>query len=198
MKLLFPTLSCLLLALVAPVQAQISFPITLSSENTHLSFEVDSTWHLIQGVVEKPQGSITQEQLPIPRLSVKATFPVQSFNTDGESRDEKLREVMHAHEYPDVSIDLKAPLGACDLHKISRNTPCKLIFSGDLIISGNKKNIDIPVSLSVSETSELIGEGIYSLLWADYGVEDPSIFIAKLKPSVTVHILIKVPYGSHS
>jgi polyisoprenoid-binding protein YceI len=188
----------LLVVAAAPVCAQPMLPHTLTPENFQLRFEVDSTWHMVHGKVAQREGrAYLRKENDFSSLSVEARFAVASFDTDNSSRDERLREVMKAGSHPQVEVKLEARGDPCSLQTFAVGAACSQEFFGTLSIAGISKQVVIPVRFSRTEPGQLSAEGSLAFAWAEYGVEDPSIFIARLNPTVSVHFNLKVPYGSN-
>jgi len=82
-----------------------NLPQQLSDTNTTVTFEVDSTWHLVEGKTAGIHGRVWLEnQADTNSINIEVSLPVARFDTDRESRDEKLRTVMYAQRYPEVSF----------------------------------------------------------------------------------------------
>jgi polyisoprenoid-binding protein YceI len=167
-------------------------PVFVDSTNTTVKYVVDSTWHTVHGVVQKPAGKLWLSN-PLDPLSVKAelTFPVASFDSGSTSRDKKMLRVMHTESFPEVSFKSSGLGKECPPAKVKAAQPCKSSLNGLLTISGVSKDVDIPISINKAAGDYLV-QGELPIKWAEYGVEDPSILIAKLDPVVTVSFEIRL------
>lgn len=170
-----------------------SFPAELNDSNTTVSFEVDSTWHLVQGTTSKVSGTVRQRDPADPlSIEVDLAIPVASFNTNWEARDEKVAVVMAAEQFTQVRFRSTKLSADCHPLKVRNDSHCSGLLQGFLTI----RDVTLPVSLSVeivrSGSSDTI-TGKLTLQWADYHVEDPSILIAKLDPTVTIAYSTEVP-----
>lgn len=167
-------------------------PIVVSSDNTTVRYVVDSTWHTVHGVVKEPAGKLWLSN-PSDPLSVKAelTLPVASFDSDNSSRDRKMLKVMHADSFPLVSFKASKLGKECPPANVKADYPCNSNLLGVLTISGVSKDVDIPIKINKRAGDYLI-LGELPIRWAEYGVEDPSILVAKLDPVVTVSFEIKL------
>lgn len=170
-------------------------PQTIADENTTVSFAVDSTWHLVEGKTSGLRGKIWLANSSDPlSIRIEATLPVDRFDTARESRDEKLRKVMHAEQFSEVSfVGLRAALreGECQPTKLSEGTVCRIDIDGELRIGAVSKSVVLPVVVSKTPRGFHV-EGGLSLDWADYGVDDPSILIAKLDRIVRVRVAVEL------
>ena len=172
-------------------------PSELSDSTASISFEVDSTWHLVKGTTKSITGRMWLED-PSDQRSLKAEVrvPIANFDTDNSSRDERLREVMHADQSPDVVFSLHAVPDLCSPEQLISAATCNVTLTGELSMSGRKKALSIPAVLTretnaASRNVQVQGDTV--LQWAEFGIEDPSILIAKLAPAVKVSFQILVP-----
>ena len=162
-------------------------PTELSDQNTKVRFEVDSTWHLVEGSTKDLKGKAKLTNLNDPQsVQIEISLPVDQFDTDNSSRDKKLKEVMHAAEYPLVQFKGNGLRNGCTPQAVIKTGTCDDIMAGQLMISGKMKVVDLPILISYSEGNEFHVSGKLPIKWAEYGVEDPSILIARVKPIVTI------------
>ncbi len=168
-------------------------PQKLSDSNTRVTFEVDSTWHLVKGVTSGVEGSVWLADSSDP-LSIRATlkFPVGKFMTGRDSRDERMREVMNSNQFPDVTLALEAFEPLCAPENCTPSTPCAVTLRARLSIRGSEKLV-ILAGILTREPEHVTISGDTRFSWADYGVEDPSILVAKLDPEVVVSFSVRLP-----
>ena len=162
-----------------------NLPIELNDSNTNVKFEVDSTLHLISGISKHISGKAWLKDDKKPS-SIKAeiSFPIKFFNTGNESRDSKMRKVMNAARYPNVKFSIQSTSDIC-LPSSLENKRCEAKLIGNLSIRGISKQISIPILIKKSLKGYDV-HGKTSFKWADFGIEDPSTFLAKLYEDVTV------------
>lgn len=170
-------------------------PCHLSNANTKIQFEVDSTWHKIVGKVKEVNGEawLSNENDPN-SIRAKIIFPVVGFDTDSESRDEELRHDMHADVYPNVEFELLRVNDIC--LDLDQGIVCNIALLGNLIISGVQKEVVIPGSLFLDKGVYKVS-GSFPVKWAEFGVEDPSILIAKLDPIAFIKFNLEIPAKAH-
>jgi len=167
--------------------ALFSIPLPLSSANTAVRFTVDSTWHLIEGEAKEVTGWIVEDS--VGTTHVEAKLGVASFDSDNSHRDSRLREVMAADQFPEVIFSGESAEDGCKLRSLNEGNSCKRLLNGQLSIRNVTKPIVLSVNVErVGNMIHLTGEG--DLRWDEFGVEDPSILIAKLNK--VVHILVKI------
>jgi len=163
-----------------------NLPATLGPSDITISFEVDSTWHTVHGKTTSTQGKAWLSN-PKDFKSVQAdiSVPVLTFETANSRRDKRLREVMAADEFSNVKFKLSKATGICSPDKVVTEIPCAFKIFGDLTIRGKTKSIESKANIE-KINNDFIISGSFLTDWADYGVEDPSILIAKLEPTVSI------------
>jgi polyisoprenoid-binding protein YceI len=167
-------------------------PQKLSTENSKLEFEVDSTWHKVHGIVKNISGKVWLTETTDP-LSVRAnlTLPVNSFDTDNQSRDKKMRSVMNEKEFPYVNFDLTSVEGLCLPETLKVDETCHGFAIGDITIN----NVTMPIRFPISVTSQhgnYLVNGNATIDWPDFDIKDPSIIIAKVYPRVNINFVINL------
>lgn len=174
-------------------------PYQLSDQNTKVEFEIDSTWHLIHGGTSKVSGKIEQRKSGEPAtLLIEAHFPVRMFDTDNESRDERLREVMASELFPEVTVRTSELKGEClEVVKDRLSSPhCSGALRGTLTIRDVTKDVELPFKLTPMGEGEFpdsyLAEGEFEIKWAEFGVEDPSILIAKLYETAKIKFQVRI------
>jgi polyisoprenoid-binding protein YceI len=177
-------------------------PYHLSDANTNVKFQVDSTWHKIVGKVKNFSGEAWLSNDKDPNsIRAKIIFPVVGFDTDNESRDKELRHDMHSDIYPNVEFELSSVNNICPPIDLNQGKVCEITLIGNLSISGVKKEVTIPGSLLLSNNIYKV-TGRFPVTWGEFGVEDPSIWIAKLDPIVYVEFTLEIPVkasvGTHA
>ncbi len=168
-------------------------PAALHDGNTTVSFEVDSTFHLVRGKTKGISGTIKQAN-PTDSLSIEVdlAIPVSGFDTDWGSRDEKLRKVMAAEQFAVVRFHSTRLHESCHPLRVKAQRRCTGALDGILTIRDVSKPVSLPVEVIREGARDRIS-GTIAIQWAEYHVEDPSILIAKLAPTVTIRYATEVP-----
>lgn len=171
---------------------QWKLPQALTDENISVSFEVDTTWHVVHGEVRGISGSVfLADKKDLNSIQAEIHFPVKQFDTDWGMRDDSLREHMKAEEFPEVVLTTGEFLGDCDPNTINEQG-CSAELKASLQICDVTKDIKLPVVIKKKD-GIFIANGSYTFAWAKYNVDDPSMFMAKVKPDVTVKYSITIP-----
>jgi polyisoprenoid-binding protein YceI len=182
----------LLFLIGSVVQAESwSPPATVNNDNVKVHFEVDSTWHLIHGQVPEVSGRIWLDNAGEPSSIRGELFAaVTGFDTDNKSRDKEMRHVMDAEEFPKVVLRVDGFSGEpCVPVKVEKSGGCAGFLAGEITIRDISQKLKIPFKI-IAEGDYYKVNGDFYLKWEDFGVEDPSILVAKLDD--TVHIFFQV------
>jgi polyisoprenoid-binding protein YceI len=170
-----------------------NLPSSLNDSNTKVSFVVDSTWHTVNGKTSNLNGSVVLRDKNDPlSIVVDLKIQVKTFDTDWDSRDEKLQECMASDTYPIASFVSSRLSDSCKPTVIDIAGKCSGTLTGTITMRDVSKEVALPVSITKERNSYLIS-GILPLKWAEYNIEDPSILIAKLDPIVVISYETRVP-----
>lgn len=164
-------------------------PMNLDDSNTAVSFEVDSTWHLVEGKTSGVQGGFVIDAED--RLEGEVSVPVEKFDTDRSSRDERLREVMDEPDFKTVTFRVQSATPLCKPDAVSVNGNCDGHINGALTIRDVTKEVDVPYSIKL-EGDKYKAVGSFPIQWSEFGVEDPSILIAKVDPTAVISFSISL------
>lgn len=168
-------------------------PIQLSDKNTEVKFHVDSTWHMVEGTASGMVGNIQLANERDPStVQVLVNLPVGKFNTGNSMRDNRLREVMDLENHPMVTFKGNGLNEKCTPAHVVENGNCDDTLSGEIIIRGVTKKANVPVQIVSGEHQAFWVTGQLPLSWKEFGVEDPSIFIARVDPVVKVYFRVHV------
>jgi polyisoprenoid-binding protein YceI len=169
-----------------------NLPATLTTKNTNITFEVDSTWHTVHGKVKQLEGVAKSFQPSDPSaVQVVVSFPVTAMDTDNSSRDEKLYSIMASDQHPKVVFEASRLDGGCSPLSLGEREVCKGVLNGHLSIRGVKKSLQLPVEIARSTKGfKVVGKVTFN--WLEYGVEDPSFILAKVDPMVTVRVKVSL------
>ncbi|MCB0328657.1 MAG: YceI family protein [Bdellovibrionales bacterium] len=185
-------LLCSVFTLAIPAFAQRGesswyLPTELSDTNTHVRFELDSTWHLVKGATSHISGKVELTDPSDPTsVQVSISIPVKYFDTDSSSRDKELREVMFAADHPFVKFEGAKLKNLCTPAKVLKDGSCIDILVGNLSIAKKTASVELPITISATKERDFVISGKLPIAWAEYGVEDPSIFIARVDKIATV------------
>ncbi len=170
-----------------------NLPSALNDSNTKVSFVVDSTWQTINGTTKNLNGTIALKDKNDPlSIVVDLKIQVKTFDTDWDSRDEKLQECMASDTYPLASFISRRLSDTCKPTIIDIAGKCSGTLTGIITMRDVSKEVALPVTITKGQDSYLIS-GSLPVTWAEYNIEDPSILIAKLDPIVTISYETKVP-----
>lgn len=156
-----------------------SYEANIDGKHSSITFELDSTWHIVYGVAQEYSGKIIFDD-PISPTQVTGKIEIKagSLTTELTMRDNTLHDFsLEAKKYPLIT------------YTITRYSANELM--GELTI----KDVTKPVSLKL--TSEKKGSyiehtGIAIIDWSDYNVGDPSFFLATVDKKVTIKVIVRL------
>ena len=161
-------------------------PLEISDANAQVGFEVDSTWHLIHGKTSALTGKVWLEnEGDFASIRADINIPVKRFDTDNGSRDERLREVMEEPKFSAVNFHVNGTEGLCAPEVLASEKQCQATLLGVLKIRDISREVKIPVVLR-KEGDGVTVSGSRAFDWSTFGIEDPSILVARLDKTVTV------------
>ncbi len=138
--------------------------------DTHLSsvtIDGTSTLHDWEMNVEKisTSGSITEEEGVYTTSNLSFTFPVAGLESGKDAMNTNTYKAMSYENYPNVTFS----------NIQLESNASKYLAKGDLTITGTKKNISIPVSISNVENERVLIKGSYTMKMSSFGVEPPEV-----------------------
>ena len=163
-----------------------NLPVDVSDKNAKAGFEVDSTWHLIHGTTKNLSGRVWLENENDPSsVRGRIVIPVSAFDTDNSSRDSRLREGLQADKYAEVTVDILSLASGCSPAALESRPECHSTVHARLSIRGVVREVTLPILIKRSgERYDVTGE--VKIRWSDFGVEDPSILVARLAKEVKI------------
>lgn len=196
-KLIAASIACSFVSFYASAQSANAdtwkLPSPLDDSNTKVSFMVESTWQTVNGTTKNLNGSVVLRDKNDPlSIVVDLKIQVKTFDTDWDSRDEKLQECMASDVYPVASFISTRLSDSCKPALLDIAGRCSGTLTGTLTMRDVSKEVALPVSIT-KEADRYVISGAIPVRWAEYNIEDPSILIAKLDPVVTISYETKVP-----
>lgn len=191
------TVACALIIAVfaspAPARGEsVGLPLEINDSNTTVTFSVDSTWHLVHGKTSGIEGRVSlADPNSLNSVTGEVSLPVRNFDTDNTKRDTRLREVMAEQNHPRVRFLINGASVQCPDHSTGSNYTCQARIFGTLNIREINKPWALSGKLMVNSSGQYEIESSAHLRWADFGVEDPSIIIARLADEVSVLVRVQ-------
>lgn len=169
-------------------------PVTYTFESTpnEMNVEGGSTVHdwscpiqTLNGTVRMDTTSTAQAPIGAPSR-VQVEVPVDAIQCEKGTMNEKLREALQMNSYPTVYFSLKdaqvSPLPDSGKSWFSVDA------TGELILAGERRQIDLPVKGKRLDNGDLRFVGSYTILLSDYGIERPSAMFGTIKTSKEVTV----------
>jgi len=186
----------LLLAATVLVAWSVPPPTSYTFEATpnEMYVEGGSTVHDWSCPIEELGGTLrattsdSETAAPMSGVSdAQVQVPVDAIQCDNGTMNEKLREALQVNAYPEVYFSLSeaqvSPLPD------SGDTWFSVDAAGELILAGERRQIDLPVQGRRLDDGALRLTGSHTIRLSDYDVDRPSAVLGTIKVSkkVTVH-----------
>jgi polyisoprenoid-binding protein YceI len=161
-------------------------PKRLSDHNLVVGFDVDTTWHWVHGQTSGIDGEAMLSAPDDPQsVAIEVKIPVANFDTDSSSRDSELRNVMAADKYPFVILNASGLTKGCTPAKVLAEGSCEDAMAAKIQIRAIKSDFLLPILMKKTKEGFSV-EGSFNIKWPDFGVEDPSILVARVHKDVTI------------
>lgn len=170
-------------------------PVSYTFEPTmsEMSVEGGSTLHDWSCPIERLSGSLdidtgqTEQGAPVAGLSgTQVAVPVDAIQCDNDTMNEKLRKALQMNAYPEVYFSLKdaqvSPLPD------SGATWFQVDATGELILAGERRQIDLPVQGRTLDNGNLRLTGSHTIRLSDYDIDRPSAMLGTITVSKEVTV----------
>lgn len=145
----------------------------------------------VNGRVQADATADTATTLPLDAVtSVQIEIPVESIDCDKDRMNKNLREAMRADAYPTILFSLDdASLGPLP---DSSDTWFQVDATGELIISGTRRQVELDVKGQRLDGDRLRFVGETPLKMSDFEVERPSFMLGTVKTGDDVTVAFDV------
>lgn len=171
-----------------------NLPQQLTGENLEIKFDVDTTWHTVHG---HPQSVAGKAWLSDPKdfrsVAIDLRLPVNGLDTANKSRDAELYQDMDQATFPEIHFLLSDAENICNPASLKAGESCEFVGHGALTIRDVTKQLAIPAKIESHTDGSYAVIGSTRFRWLDFGIKDPSIFIARVKPNVDVRFELHLP-----
>ncbi len=156
--------------------------LTVDPARSKISWNVDSTLHMVHGTFALKNGSMHFDQ-----ESGKADGEIVVFATSGDSgnssRDEKMhKEVLESGKYPDAVFRPSQVEG-----KVANSGSSDVKVHGTFLLHGTEHEITVPVHAEL-DGDNWKGSGKFDVPYIQWGLKSPSNFVLKVQPVVNVEL----------
>lgn len=174
-----------------------NLPLKLSPANTKVAFTLDTTWHTVHGVAKSLGGEVHLEDVKDFRsIAGEVIIPVASLDSDNSLRDDEMREVMAEKQHKNILFHLQKVAEICDPTGLEDTQSCPVKILGDLQIRGTTLPVELEGSVTRKANDYRVNMGV-NLEWERFGVEDPSIFIARVDDTVSISVDVSLEAPQH-
>lgn len=159
-------------------------PVDLNDSNTKIRFEVETSIFGVHGSAHNISGKIwLSDEKNYASILAEISIPIKDLNTGNESRDKKIREIMHEDKYPNIIFKARQLSRLCNPAELK--APCHAELKGLLSLANTTKELTIPVTIIKKDSNYSI-QGNVQFNWMDFGIEDPSTFLSKVDHQVKI------------
>jgi polyisoprenoid-binding protein YceI len=138
--------------------------------------------HTVQGSARLKHGSVRYAPAT-GELAGQIAIDARSADTGNDKRDKKMHEdVLESATYQDIVFRPERVSGAR-----AETGPGRLTLTGTISIHGSDHRIELPVEVERDSTT-LIVEGSFEVPYVAWGMNDPSVFLLRVKDYVTVEV----------
>jgi polyisoprenoid-binding protein YceI len=171
-----------------------NLPAELTRESTQITFELDTTWHTVEGSVKAISGTMSlPNQKDSKTITATLTIPVASLDTESESRDEEMRDSMEESRFPTITVSMPEIRPSCDEAALTPEPACDYVTTGTITIRDVTLPLRLKGTISRNDAGAILVGGSTQLDWSKFGIKDPSILIAKVHEQVNISFHITLP-----
>ena len=156
--------------------------LTLDPAQSNLHWQVDSTLHMVHGTFALKSGTVRLNS-ETGDASGEIAVSAPSGESGNSSRDKRMhKEVLETAKYPDVIFHPHHFEGKVSVSGISDGK-----LSGVLSIHGSDHDVTALVHAEL-KGGQWTGTSTFEVPYVKWGIKDPSNFVLKVKPVVTVEL----------
>lgn len=167
------------LAVALPVSAE---TLRLEPSSTTIQFTLGSTMHEVEGVFQLTGGEISFDR-STGEAAGRIVVSALTGDTANKKRDKKMHEkVLESAAFPEIVFVARRFDGTLEPQGESRIT-----LEGTMELLGTPHAFAIPAVVRM-EDDRLSGTAQFTIPFVDWGLEDPSVFIFRVKKEVQVSL----------
>jgi len=156
--------------------------LSLDPAQSKLNWTVDSTLHMVHGIFNIKNGNLRFDP-ETGKASGEIIVLVTSGDTGNTSRDEKMhKEVLQSSQYPDAIFKPSQIEG-----HVSSTGASDVKLHGTLSLHGSDHDLVVPVHAELAN-DHWKGTAKFEVPYIQWGLKDPSNFLLKVKPIVSVEL----------
>jgi len=164
-------------AMALPASAE---TLRLEPSATRIQFTLGSTMHEVEGMFQLTGGEISFDRTT-GEASGRIVVSALTGNTANEKRDKKMHEeVLESAAFPEIVFVARRLDGT-----LAPEGESKITLQGTMELLGTPHEFAIPAVVRM-ENDKLSGSAEFSIPFVAWGLEDPSVFIFRVKKEVQV------------
>jgi len=156
-----------------------------------LRWELPATLHTVQGRVPTFQGTVDAEPAGEGKWTIRGRIAVAADGmvTGNKRRDRTMREkVLETGKFPEIVFETTSV--EADLGKLQPGQNFSAQVVGELTAHGKALAVLLPVDVYVF-ADHVVLSGSFPLHWKQYGMNDPSFGVVKVKEPMTVSFRLR-------
>lgn len=161
--------------------------LTLDPAQSNLHWQVDSTLHMVHGTFALKSGTV-RLNAETGDASGEITVSAPSGESGNSSRDKRMhKEILETAKYPDVIFHPHHFEGKIFEGKVKGTGISDGKLSGVLSIHGADHDVTALVHAEL-RGGQWTGTSTFNVPYVKWGIKDPSNFVLKVKPVVSVEL----------
>jgi polyisoprenoid-binding protein YceI len=156
-----------------------------------LRWELPATLHTVRGRAPMFQGTVDAEPAGDGKWVIRSRIAVaaEAMVTGSNRRDRTMREkVLETGKFPEIVFETTSV--EADLGKLQPGQNFSAQVAGELTAHGKALAVQLPVDVSVF-ADQVVLAGSFPLHWKQYGMNDPSFGVVKVKEPMTVSFRLR-------
>jgi polyisoprenoid-binding protein YceI len=177
--------------LLAQEEARTPLHYKVVQAGSMLRWELPATLHTVQGRVPTIHGTVDVEPAGEGKWTIRGRIAVaaDAMVTGNDRRDRTMREkVLETAKFPEIVFETTRVV--VDLGKLQPGQNFSAQVTGELTAHGKAVPVLLPVDVYVFADHVLLA-GSFPLHWKQYGMNDPSFGVVKVKEPMTVSFRLR-------
>lgn len=161
------------------------------SAGSTLRWALPATLHTVHGRVPRFEGSVDVEPAPDGKWAIRGRIVVaaEAMDTGSVRRDRAMREkVLETGKFPEIVFETTRV--EADISKLRPGQSFSAQVGGSLTVHGKALDVQLPVDVTVF-ADHVVLSGSFPLHWKQYGMNDPSFGVVKVKEPMTASFRLR-------
>lgn len=178
-----PIVALAVLLGLVPAAGAVQREVVLDPAASRVTFTLDTTFHEVHGTMALAGGAIRFDP-ETGSASGEVTVDARAAETGNRERDETMHaEVLETARFPTIRFRVERVEG-----RLAESGPSTLRMGGVLSLHGTDHPMTIPVTVETTG-DEVRGEFSLSIPYVEWGLHDPSFFVARAAKTVDARVV---------